>query len=53
MLSESVWFFIIKDVGAHIPNQKFDSIRISVLRDTTNIWKKIDLIKDVKNIYFT
>ena len=35
----------------HIPKQKFDSIRISVIRDII-LSKKIILIKDVKNIHF-
>ena len=34
------------------PDQKFDSIRISVLRDITKIWKKITHIKDVRNILY-
>ena len=35
-----------------IPNQMFDSIRISVLRNITKIWNKIIHIKDAKNINF-
>ena len=33
-------------------SEKFDSIRISVLRDITKILKKFNYVKNVKNIYF-
>ena len=36
--------------GKYIPNQKFDSITISILSDKTEILKKNYHIKDVKNI---
>ena len=36
----------------YIFSQKFDSIEIPVLCDTTKNWKKIDHMKDIKNIYF-
>ena len=36
----------------YIPKQKFDTIRIAVLRDITKIWKKINHIKHDMNIYF-
>ena len=57
-----LWFFftivifvfpiVLRMYGRYIPNQKFDSIRISVLRDIKKNLKKITLIKDAKNIYF-
>ena len=41
----------LRTYGTYILNQKFDSIRISIFRDITKIWKKITRIKDIKNIY--
>ena len=42
-------FTLFKDIW-HSYN--FYSIRISVLRDKTKIWKKINRNKDVKNLHF-
>ena len=35
----------------YIPNEKFDSIKISVLRDVKNIFKKMNHIQDVKDFF--
>ena len=39
-----------KDVRPYIRNENFESMRISVLRDTTKNCKKINRIKNFKNI---
>ena len=36
----------------YTPSKKFNTIRISVFRDITKIWKKINRIEEVKKIYF-
>ena len=41
---------ILRIYSTYIPEQKFDSIRISVHHDVRKIWKI--RIKDVKDIYF-
>ena len=47
------FYFCLRIYSTYIPNQKLDSIKISVLRDIEKMWKQISDIKDVKNIYFT
>ena len=44
---------LIRTYGVYIPNQKFDSFGISVLREIKNNFKKITDMKDVKNIHVT
>ena len=41
----------LKMYGTYIANQKFDSIRISVLSDATKIFEK-SKSKNLENIYF-
>ena len=50
--SDKLLLIQLKIYGTYIYNQKFHSIRNSVLHDAKKNYKKINLIKDVKNIYF-
>ena len=41
----------LRTLYLYTPSQKFNTIRVSVLRDVTKMWKKINHIKGVKNIF--
>ena len=44
--------FYSRMLCVYTPSQKYDALRLSLLRDIKKSEKKINHIKDVNNIYF-